>query len=256
MIGRRIGIPLAVAVGAVAVGGVAGALIGVPGFSGASTTAVQTQTTQPNQGKGAAGRVCGPKADLDAAAQALKLTPGQLREKLSDGKTTIADIATQQHVPLDDVINAIAAGDRACIEDFVHNPLPVRGSHDKGLGLGRAALGVAGGELDAAAKALNMKPEDLLQQLRSGKSIADLAQQQHVAVNNVINAMVDAANARIDKAKDAGKLSSDQADMLKAKVKDAITAFVNGQGPGHFGFGKFGHIGPGRWGPSGHPTSP
>ena len=253
MIGRRIGIPLAVAVGAVAVGGVAGALIGVPGFSGASTTVVQTPSQKQGSGRG---RMCGPKADLDAAAQALKLRPEQLRDKVSDGKTTIADVATQQHVPLDDVINAIAAGDRKCIDDFVHNPLPIRGGHGMGFGWGRAALGAARGELDAAAKALNMKPEDLLQQLRDGKSIADVAQHQHVAVNNVINAMVDAANARIDKAKDAGKLSNEQADKLKAGVKDAITAFVNGEGPGHFGFGKFGHMGPGRWGPSGQPTSP
>ena len=73
------------------------------------------------------------------------------------------------------------------------------------------------------------------------------------------NAMVDAANARIDKAKDAGKLTSEQAQNAKAKVKDAITALVNGKGVGHFAFGpggKHGPMGHGPWGPGGAPASP
>ena len=46
---------------------------------------------------------------LDAAAKALNLSTEDLLEKLSDGKTTIADVAKQQHVDLQTVIDAMEA---------------------------------------------------------------------------------------------------------------------------------------------------
>jgi flagellar hook-basal body complex protein FliE len=249
VIGRRFVIPLVV-VGSVAVGGVAGAIIGVPGLSGASTPTSQTQAAPP----GGPHAHCGRKSWLDAAAQALHLTTSDLRQKLSDGKTTIADVAAQQHVPVTDVTKAISDADQQCIHDFVNNPLPAR---PKGPGPGfgfarRGMLGAVGGELDAAAKALHLTTDQLMQDLRDGKSIADVANDQHVPVNDVVNAMVDAANARIDKAKDAGKLSADQANSLKAKLKDEITSVVNGKDGMRFGSGwKHGHMWPG-----GSTTSP
>jgi hypothetical protein len=234
----------------VAVGGVAGAIIGVPGLSGASTPAPQTQAAHP----GRPGAQCGPKSWFETAAQALHLTTDELRQKLSDGKTTIADVAGQQHVPVNDVTNAISDANQQCIHDFVNNPLAA-GPEGPGKGFGfagRGAFGAVGGELDAAAKALHVTTDQLLQDLRDGKSIADVANDQHVPVNNVINAIVDAANARIDKAKDAGKLSTDQANSLKTKVKDQITQIVNGKGGARFGAPwKHGYMRPG-----GSPTSP
>ena len=250
MIGRRFVIPLVV-VGSVAVGGLAGAIIGVPGLSGASTPAPQTQAAHP----GGPGAHCGPKSWFEAAAQALQLTTDELRQKLGDGKTTIADVADQQHVAVNDVTKAISDAEQQCIHDFVNNPLPA-GPKGPGKGFGFpgrgafGALGAVGGELDSAAKALHITTDQLVQDLRDGKSIADVANDQHVPVNDVINAMVDAANARIDKAKDAGKLSSDQANSLKAKVKDEITKIVNGKGGAGFGpLWKHGHMRPG-WSPA------
>jgi hypothetical protein len=203
---------------------VAGAIIGVPGLSGASTPSPQTQAAHP---RGLGGQ-CGPKSWLDAAASALHLTTDELRQKLSDGTTTIADVAGQQHVPVNDVTKAISDADQQCIHDFVNNPLPARPKGPgSGFGFARGGVfGAVGGEL--------------------------VAHDQHVAVNDVTNAMVDAANVRIDKAKAAGKLSADQANSLKAKVRDAITAVVNGKDGVRFGSGwKHGHMHPG-----GSTTSP
>ena len=57
-------------------------------------------------------------------------------------------------------------------------------------------------ELDSAAQALGMQPSALVQELKGGKTIAQVAQEKGVDVNTVIDAMV-------------------------APVKELITKFVN-----------------------------
>src|SRR5437879_5563823 len=86
VLGRRFTIPLVITA-SVVVGGTAGALLGVPVLSGASTN----PTTNALSASGPAPGVHreGASALLDAAAKALNLTTDELRNRLSDGKTTI-----------------------------------------------------------------------------------------------------------------------------------------------------------------------
>jgi hypothetical protein len=100
---------------AVTAGGVAGVVLAVPSLSGAQTT-----TTTPSNGS-APDHVKGSPL-LDAAAAALSLTPEELRDKLSDGDTTIADVAQQQNVDINTVIDAMTNADRDRIEDLVNEP--------------------------------------------------------------------------------------------------------------------------------------
>jgi len=254
MLGRRFVIPVIV-IGSLAAGGVAGAVLGVPYVSGASNTLTATTPTsvagQHGWGKGALRGAIGDQ--FEAAAKALNLTPQQLKDKLSDGKTTIADVAQQQHIPINDVIDAIAAADRKAIEDWVNKPLPkpfaggpggASGTAPKN-GYGRAfgRLGAFGG-LDEIAKALGTTPEQLIQDLMSGKSIKDIAQANHVDVNKLIDDAVKAASDRIDEAASAGKITAEQAKNAKSMLRDAITKLVNGElpdfGKGGFHFPKLG----------------
>ena len=234
---RRLFIPLLV-VGSVAAGGVAGAMLGVPSLSGASSsTATQVKTANGRGGPARFG--AGISGEFEAAAKALGLTPAQLKEKLSDGKTTIADVAAQQHVDLNKVIDAMVGADRQRIENIVNNPLPLGANGKNGMPAFGRAFGI-GGEFRVAANALGMSPADLKQALRNGKTLAQIANDKHVDVNKVIDAMVADATKRIDDAHKSGKLSSAQADKVKSALKQDITALVNGQGP------KFGGMGIGR----------
>ena len=132
MKGRRI-ITAGVVVAAIAGGGVAGAVIGVPGLSGASTSSTTTPkaTTSPAAGPhfgrfGGFGPAIGSgKGVLDAAAKTLNLSTTDLLQKLSDGKTTIADVAKQQKVDVNDVINAMDAVAKTDISNIVNNPFPM-----------------------------------------------------------------------------------------------------------------------------------
>ncbi len=253
MAGRRVAVSLTIA--SVIGGGIAGVYLGVPGLSGASTNTSQQATLQQNQGRGSAGS----RSDaFDAAAKALGTTTDELRQRLSDGKTTIADIAREKNIDVNTVIDAIAAVQRDRIEDFVNNPLPTR-DHTPGPGAGPGGapgrgpgpgvgFGFGAVNLDAAAKALGITTDELRTDLRKGTSIAGVAKDKGVAVDSVIDAMVGAAQSAIDQAQTAGKITADQATRLKDGLKDRITALVNGTfrapRPGRGGFGPGGHPGP------------
>ncbi len=257
---RRFAIPLVV-IASVAAGGVAGAILGVPGLSGASTPSSTATSVPANKGPGGrpafGARGQGAGGDIAAAAKALNMTPQELMKDLSDGKTTIADIAKQKNIPLDDVVNAIASADHDRIENFVNNPLPQFGKGGPG-GPGGAAgpggpgfgpLGMLGGAnsvFAAAAKDLGITTQQLMSDIRNGQSIADVANAKHVSVDTIINDMTAAAQKQIDDAVSAKKLTSDQAAKLSANLKDRITKLVNGKLPAMGKGGSFGGFFGGR----------
>jgi len=270
MMGRRI-LAAGVVAGAVAVGGVAGALIGIPGLSSASSSST-TADTGASGATGATGpdgsrhfrgffglHVGADKGVIDAAAKALNLTTEQLLGKLSDGKTTIADVAAQQHVDLQTVTDAMEAVAKQDIQNLVNNPLPVPPQgfpgagpdmHD-GFGFIFGLPGVKDA-LDPVAKALGITPDELQTDLRNGQSIADIAKAKNVDLNTIVDELVKEAQSRFDDAVKSGKLTQDQADRFEARLKERITDMLNHglpQGRGGFGFRFRG--GPGRFGPGG-----
>ena len=110
----------------------------------------------------------GDAALFDAAAKALNLTTEQLRDKLSDGKTTIADVAKQQNVDINTVINAMTTPTRQRIGDIVNKPWPEAGpSAVPGCGpaatalVRRWSLRRLAATLDAVAKALGHHADEL-----------------------------------------------------------------------------------------------
>jgi CO/xanthine dehydrogenase Mo-binding subunit len=240
MAGRRVA--LSVTIAAVAAGALAGAVVGVPALSGASSNAEPQAVLQHDRGRGPGS--AGLSDAFDAAAQALGMTTEELQRRLDDGTTSISDIAREKSLDVNTVIDAIAAANRPRIEDFVNNPRPtrdfVRGGGRRGHGFGSSET------FEAAADALGITPEDLRTALRDGTSIADVARDKGVDVTKVIDDMVAAAQKRIDDARAAGRITEEQANRLKDGLEERMTRFVNGefQRPerGHGPFG--GHRGP------------
>ncbi len=105
-----------------------------------------------------------------------------------------------------------------------------KGDHQRGLG-----KGMREGVLATVAKTIGVSPGDLLKALKSGKSIAQVAQAKGVDVQKVQGAIVTAANAKIDAAVKAGKLDAAKAAKLKQRLPEMAKRIVNkvpGQG-GH-----------------------
>ena len=84
-----------------------------------------------------------------------------------------------------------------------------------------------------AAKTIGITPQQLRQEVLGGKTIADVATEHNVQPQTVIDAIVTAANKKIDAAHDAGKLTDEQVTKLKARVAIIVPRLVNDWHPKH-----------------------
>ncbi len=84
--------------------------------------------------------------------------------------------------------------------------------------------------LAAAANAIGISGDELRNALRSGQSIAQVAQSKSVDVQKVIDAMVEEARRRLAAKVQSGDLTQAQADEKLANIMPRITAFVNRTG--------------------------
>lgn len=224
---------------ALAGGGVAGALLGVPGISGAQ----ESTTTTPDAGATDSGEVRhvrfgGP--GLDAAAEALGITEDELRAALEDGKT-IAELAGEQGVDVNTVIDAMVAAATEDLREHVtaivngEAPLggPGRGGHHGGRGVAA--------RLDTVADALGITEDELHDALEDGQTIAEVAEANGVDVQTVIDALVAEAKTHLDEKVAEGDLTQAEADERLTEITDRITEMVN-EGPrferGGPGFGR------------------
>lgn len=91
---------------------------------------------------------------------------------------------------------------------------------------------ILGGSLEVAAEALGMDVAELREAMRDGKTIADVAEEEGVAIQTVIDALVADATEKLE--------------QLEANLPEKMTALVNGElpaphhgrhrgGPRHFG---------------------
>jgi len=95
-------------------------------------------------------------------------------------------------------------------------PGKAHGAHRRGLGV-----------LAVAAKALGVKPRELVTGLCGGQTIDQIASQHGKSTQDVIAALVKAADARIDQAVKSGRLDATQAAKRKSTIEARVTARVN-----------------------------
>jgi hypothetical protein len=187
---------------------------------------------------------------LAAAATYLGLSESALRDQLNDGKS-LADIAKAQNKDLDGLKQAILAAaksdlDKAVsdkklaqsqadgvysrlkngIDDMVNGQLRMR-FHGPGGPGGPGFL--FGDKLDAAAKYLGLSESALRDQLRDGKSLADVAKAQSKDVDGLEQAILAAQKADLDKAVSDKKLTQSQADDIYDRLKGRVDDVVNGK---------------------------
>ncbi len=89
-----------------------------------------------------------------------------------------------------------------------------------------------GDVMDESRDYLGISQKDLMTQLRSGKSLGEIADATPgKSKSGLVSALVSDANAKIDKAQQSGKLTADQAAQLKTKVQEEIGKLVDRKGP-------------------------
>ena len=98
----------------------------------------------------------------------------------------------------------------------------------------RAAIGLRAQIVKSAATAINIQPSDLRSELKSGKSIADVAQEHNVSIDTVKTQITNDVKAKLDQAVKNGKITQQREDLALSKLQanlDKIVNKVQGQKP-------------------------
>jgi transposase-like protein len=95
-------------------------------------------------------------------------------------------------------------------------------------GRGHGGARVAG---QTAAATIGVSPEELRNQVRSGKTVAQVSTEHGVDPANVVNAIVAALTQQIDQKAAAGTVDAARAEQAKQKVPELANRFVNNTKP-------------------------
>ena len=119
------------------------------------------------------------------------------------------------------------------------------GPRDGGRGHGNfGRRGPAGG--GEIAEILGLEPQELGEALRGGQSLADVAAEQGVDTQDLIDALVANAEERAADAVEAGRIDQEKADEIIAGAAEHAEGVVSGEfQPGRRGPGRGGRGGPG-----------
>lgn len=253
---RRVGRRLkAVALGALLIGGAGGAVVlGPMAASAASPSATastsHSATDDDRGGPGDGGmRHTEEVSDTSVIAKAIGITEAQLLTQLNAGKTP-AQVATAHNVTVQKVIDAmvqdgldelaadVKAGQITQAEADAHKAeVTLRatdqvnngfggheGDHRGGPGMRHAE---AVSDTSVIAKAIGMTEAQLLTELNAGKTPAQVATAHNVAVQKVIDALVQDGLDELAADVKAGSITQAQADAEKAEVTQRATDQVN-----------------------------
>lgn len=146
-------------------------------------------------------------------ADALALLQEHLDQAVADGKLTEEQAGT------------IAARAAEALPAFMENA----GAHPRfgGGNFGDRARGIQFHGLATAADVIGIEPADLAATLRSGQTVAEVATENGVDPQAVIDALVAELNGRVDQAVADGRITEDRAAQMKANAVEKFTAFVN-----------------------------
>jgi hypothetical protein len=91
--------------------------------------------------------------------------------------------------------------------------------------------------LDAAAAALDMPKEDLVEQLRDGGTFAEVAEARGLSAEEFTSALLDQVKSALDAKVAEEKLTQERADAIYDRIEGTIDDIVSGSGPGSWGPG-------------------
>jgi hypothetical protein len=79
----------------------------------------------------------------------------------------------------------------------------------------------------SAADAIGIQPKDLVSELKSGKSIADVASEHNVSLDAVKSKIMDNAKAALDKARENGRIDQAKEDAALQKLQANLNTILN-----------------------------
>ncbi len=245
-----------------AVAAVAVLVVGL--WFGVRTMSAQEPTVTPTpvpQGRGGGNCPCGltPReagrwgfrayGQAEIVAEQLGMTVSELTAALKEGRS-VADLAADKGVALETIIEAVMAPRREALAQQVADGKLTQEQADRMLAqmqenvtrqlqqagpmLGRGPAGrmmraerlgwQLHGQIDLVAETLGMTEEDLLAELRGGKSVAQVAADKGVALETLVEALLAPRREALAQQVADGKLTQEQADTMLAQMRENITS--------------------------------
>lgn len=161
------------------------------------------------------------------------LVPGAALAQTADGGTAVTDRVTAIRDALKGLVSdgTLDQAQADKVASTLAETLPHRGHGGRGHGA----------RLDPAvvAEAAGATVEELRAAHEAGRTLAQLAQENGVSKEQLVQRLVDKAEERLAAEVTAGRLTQAQADEKQAGLTERITAMVDrvGHGPGHRGRG-------------------
>jgi hypothetical protein len=179
---------------------------------------------------------------LPVAAAYLDLTPVALRAELRSGKS-LAQVATAKSKSVDGLESALLSALRSKVDaaktagklDAVRADrllqrapqLVERLVNATPRARGRHMRGARGGLLNAAGSYLGLTNAQLATELRSGKSLAEVATAKNKSVDGLKQALLAALKQKVDAAVAAGRLDAARAQKVLERAPAHIERLVN-----------------------------
>ena len=204
------------------------AFLGVVGVVAALVVAGTAFAQTPTPAPGQQARTGYHEFFLDRLAAALDTTRDKLNSALVQARNETVDQQVKDGRLTQEKADRIKSQ-----EGIVPFAFGFRG-FDRGGMKGGAFVG--GSQVrDAIAQALGMTPEELANQLRSGKSLAELAQGKEQAVKDAI---VAAMKPQLDQAVQDGRITRERADQILEQVRSSDLSKLGGHWAGGWFKGK------------------
>ena len=190
--------------------------------------------------------------DLAAFATALNMNESDLMTELQSGKT-LAQVVTEKNADLATVKTSVLAALKTNLDqavssgkltqaqadelynqagtkfDNIVNQTWNQGGFDDGRGFGpRGFRGFKGGmDLAAFATALNMNKTDLMTELQSGNTLAQVVTEKNADLATVKTSVLAALKTNLGQAVSSGKLTQAQADQMYSQASTNFDTMVN-----------------------------
>jgi len=179
-------------------------------------------------------------------ADALGMSVKDLNTAIKGGKT-IAQLAQEKGVSLDSLVTAVTSKRAQALQKAVQDGKLTQDQADKALSTLKTGVTQwfntgkrpdilqdkkqVRQTVDDVAKQLGMTADELKAALKSGKTLAQLAQEKGVSLDSLVTTLDAQRTAKIQQDVQSGKITQDQANQMLEKLKQNLTKRLeNGKG--------------------------
>lgn len=254
---KRFALPAALAVGGVTIGA-AFAPIGLASAQNddtAETESTESESTDSESTDSDSARRNGKRGNASARSEvfeSLGLDTEVFRQALKDGQT-MAEAAEAQGVSPDDLSAGLEAAFSAKIDDAVASgKLTAEEAAEKKAGVAerveetinsdprelkgdrgsrKSHKGNRGAKLENVAELLGLSTDEIREAVEGGQTLAELAEAQGVSEDQLVAALMEGVQEKMDQAVENDRLDADDADAKLAEIEERMVARINGEMP-------------------------